>query len=109
MARTEEAESQQITVFNSLALPLLPPNSLTLAPTATPPSTKEGAGLRVEGESAGTKRRDGAAAAAAAAGEERRTATVVVENERRDADAPPRMEEEAAPARAWSVGCIVSR
>lgn len=56
----------------------------------------------MEGERAGTKRLgdDGAAATG-----ERRTATVV--KERRDDEAAPRTEE-AAPARAWSVACIVS-
>lgn len=56
----------------------------------------------MEGERAGTKRLgdDGAAATG-----ERRTATVV--KERRDDEAAPR-KEEAAPARAWSVACIVS-
>ena len=74
---------------------------LTLAPMTTLPSTKEGTGLRVEGERAGTKRlgEDGATATG-----ERRTATVV--KERRE-DAAPRTEE-PAPARAWSVACMIS-
>ena len=99
-------------VINSL-LSLFRPQSrksLTLAPTTTAPLTKEGTGLRAEGGRAGTKRlgeeEDGATATEPG---EQRTATVVVVKERREADAAaaPRTEE-PAPARAWSVACMIS-